>query len=84
MAPVSWATVEQTTYLEARIPAYEAVRPTKIFGGFWASLFEDWFKTYPEHSVLFPTKAESDLTEEDKSEIGKAIEVQRQVSMSLL
>lgn len=81
MPPTTWAEGEQLDFLERRLPEYRQLQPTKKYTHFWARLFEDWFKKWPEELMVFPDKPEgAALTEEENELLGNAQKARRQVT----
>ncbi|KAJ6452848.1 hypothetical protein C8R45DRAFT_1193548 [Mycena sanguinolenta] len=77
MAPPSWATPEQTVFLESWLPIFIQRQAETKLPQFWPALQEAWFKKFPERAALglpMPTDPNKrDLTEEEKAELSKAI-----------
>ena len=52
MAPPSWATSEQLTFLRSYIPIFVDSTAKETQSKFWPRLSEDWFSHWPELDVL--------------------------------
>lgn len=79
MPPQPWATKEENEFLEEQLTKYRQLQATKQYTHFWARLFEDWFKQWPEVSKLFPDKAGETLTTEENDQLGNAQKARRRV-----
>lgn len=83
MPPLPWATKEQAELLENKLVEYRKLQPSKHYTHFWAQLYEDWFKRWPEESSLFPDKPkEAVLTEEENEQLGTAKKIRRKVRLT--
>jgi len=73
MLPLPWARGEMHEFLESQLLEYRQLQQQKQYTHFWARLFEDWFKQWPEESLLFPDKAKGELlTQKEKDELSAA------------
>lgn len=81
MAPPVWATAEQTAFLESREDAYRKAKLAKLgYANFWSALYDDWFAKYPERRELYPNlAADAQLTPEQMTQLGTALQFRRQV-----
>ena len=52
MAPPSWATSEQLTFLRSYMPIFVDYTTKETQSKFWPCLSEDWFSHWPELDVL--------------------------------
>ena len=52
MAPPSWATSEQLTFLRSYMPIFVDYTAKETQSKFWPRLSEDWFSRWPELDVL--------------------------------
>ena len=79
MPPPPWARGE-IDFLESRLSEYRQLQQQKQYTHFWARLFEDWFKQWPEASLLFPDKPkEEPLTQKENEELSAATKTRRGV-----
>lgn len=65
MAPPTWATDEQTEYLESRIDEYLDHQKEGTLVSFWTLLYEPWFQRWPLRDMNLDTRLFSDA---EKSE----------------
>ena len=52
MAPLSWATSEQLTFLRSYMPIFVDYTTKETQSKFWPCLSEDWFSRWPELDIL--------------------------------
>ncbi|KAG6378234.1 hypothetical protein JVT61DRAFT_13935 [Boletus reticuloceps] len=72
---MSRITGDQLEFLEAQEVEQRKLLETKSFAKFWPLVFENWFKRYPEHVVLFPNiPMDQPLTKAQEDELGVAIQ----------
>lgn len=63
------------------LPEYNGLRSLDAgFSEFWSKIYEGWFRKFPERNELFPGSTEAELSEEDTTRLGNAIEARRHVS----
>ena len=80
MVAPTWASDNQTAFLQARLPDYKKIKDSGAsFTNFWAQLREDWFQHYPEYDVIFPGKPKSELTEAEAVAVRDAIQTRIEV-----
>jgi hypothetical protein len=73
MPTILWATSEQLEWLLGRLPGYLEAQKVKKYTDFWATLFEDWFKEWPELAIQFPGKQQNELTTEEHEALSNKI-----------
>ncbi|KAN0088021.1 hypothetical protein V8E55_006642 [Tylopilus felleus] len=73
MAPATWTTDEQCTFLKEWLVLYLTYTENKDYYHFWPSFFSAWFMRWPERSAAFPD-IQDPLTAEQEAELGKSIE----------
>ncbi len=74
MVGQTWASAEQTQFLQSNLQEYLDINcGSKNYGDFWATLRKNWFQSYPEHEHLFPNKVQEELTDEECRIVGDAI-----------
>ena len=79
MAPATWTTDEQSTFLKEWLVVYLNHTEDKDYYRFWPAFFSTWFMQWPEKSEAF-LDIQDPLTAEQESELGKLIELQKNVS----
>lgn len=80
MPPPPWARGEMHDFLDGRLSEYRQLQEQKQYTHFWARLFEDWFKQWPEESLLFPDKPKGEpLTQNENNELSAAMKTRRGV-----
>lgn len=80
MAPRKWATAEKEKFFQSHAAKYQACQAKRNYTGFWEPVFEEWFSTFPEWLCVFQdVPLDVELTIEQKTEVGKAVEHHRQV-----
>ncbi|KAG2083883.1 hypothetical protein BD769DRAFT_1682477 [Suillus cothurnatus] len=83
MAPRKWATVEEEELFQAHSAKYQVCQAKCNYTGFWEPVFEEWFATFPERLRIYKDiPLNVDLTVEQKTVVGKAIENRRQQIMN--
>ena len=80
MAPVSWTTQEQASFLLSHMSEYLTHTEGKTYHRFWANLNAAWFAAWPERAARLPS-VEGPLTTEQEVALGKAIETRKNVSL---
>ncbi|KAF8069151.1 hypothetical protein FPV67DRAFT_1669174 [Lyophyllum atratum] len=75
-----WTTEAQYEFLDSRLKEYLEAQDVKgpRYTNFWASLYEDWARQYPENTVLFPEKLIADYTPDETQLLKRAIKARRQ------
>lgn len=74
MPPHGWTNDAQEQLLLSLLPEYTEINAgNKVYGDFWAKLRQLWFQEYSERENLFPGKEESELTEEETSQVTAAM-----------
>ncbi|KAJ6549642.1 hypothetical protein B0H10DRAFT_1968992 [Mycena sp. CBHHK59/15] len=59
MAPPTWASTEETAWLNLQLPEYVSRQATKKLYKFWPPMFEGYFATFPPHAKLgLPTPSD--------------------------
>ena len=66
----AWTTGEQKAWLTEKLPAYIASSSGESPLNFWASLFEDWFESWP---LGEPDESEVNVRVEDRLKKKKAV-----------
>ncbi|KAG1845441.1 hypothetical protein F4604DRAFT_1688728 [Suillus subluteus] len=85
MAPPKWATVEEEEFFQAHSAKYQVCQAKRNYTGFWEPVFEEWFATFPERLRIYKEiPLDVDLTVEQKTVVGKAVENHRQVKYAPL
>ncbi|KAF8430654.1 hypothetical protein L210DRAFT_3651686 [Boletus edulis BED1] len=75
----------QLEFLEAQEVEHRKLLETRSFAKFWLLVYENWFKCYPEHAVLFPNiPMDQLLTQEQEDELGEAVQKRQTVSIHIL
>lgn len=84
MAPRSWATNEQTAFLEARLDAFIKSQLEKTTKTFWRDLEAAWLQQFPDGPIAFQSDplSEHDMTEEQKNMVKDAQKARMAVSLS--
>ncbi|KAG1740556.1 hypothetical protein EDD22DRAFT_959174 [Suillus occidentalis] len=83
MAPPKWATVEEEKFFQSHTAKYQVCQAKRNYSGFWEPVFEEWFSTFPERLRVFKhIPLDVELTVEQKTEVGKAVEHRRQQIMN--
>ncbi|KAG1892031.1 hypothetical protein F4604DRAFT_1912762 [Suillus subluteus] len=83
MAPPKWATVEEEEFFQAHSAKYQVCQAKRNYTGFWEPVFEEWFATFPEWLRIYKEiPLDVDLTVEQKTVVGKAVENRRQQIMN--
>jgi len=73
--PPTWATKEQTEFLQSYFPDYQAIsNSNRHYTDFWAELNEAWFGKYPAHQDLHPDQSLKELTVEEREVVTKAMD----------
>ena len=85
MAPPSWTTAEEVTWLQAKIGNYLTHKAEKTLWKFWPQMQEGWFRAFPEESRLnlpglTPEGDAPHLTPEQSSELTSALTIRKEVS----
>lgn len=80
MAPVSWTTQEQASFLQSHMSEYLTHTEGKAYHRFWANLNVAWFAAWPERAARLPS-VEGPLTTEQEAALGKAIETRKNASL---
>jgi hypothetical protein len=87
MAPRTWASAQQQTWLLARLAEFIKRQAEGKLHLFWAPMHEAWFKVFPEHTHLnlpLPnTKDARQLTPDELTVLGAAILARKGVSTML-
>jgi hypothetical protein len=85
MAPQKWATVEEEEFFQVHSAKYQVCQAKRNYTRFWEPVFEEWFATFPERLCIYKDiPLDVDLTVEQKTVVGKAVENHRQVCDSIL
>ncbi|KAN0078440.1 hypothetical protein V8E55_010497 [Tylopilus felleus] len=79
MAPATWTTNEQSTFLKEWLVVYINHTEDKDYYCFWPAFFSAWFTRWPEKLEAFPD-IQDPLTAKQESELGKLIELRKNVS----
>jgi hypothetical protein len=80
MAPPKWATVEEEKFFQSHAAKYQVCQAKRNYSGFWEPVFKEWFSRFPERLRVFKdVPLDVELTVEQKTEVGKAVEHRRQV-----
>lgn len=82
MAPRPWTSDVQMAWLRARLPQFIEAQNLKKIPDFWPMVEAAWFEEFPEKKSLFGADApekNSDLTKEQRKELGKAIASRKKV-----
>jgi hypothetical protein len=80
MAPPKWATVEEEKFFQSHAAKYQVCQAKRNYSGFWEPVFKEWFSRFPERLCVFKdVPLDVELTVEQKTEVGKAVEHRRQV-----
>ncbi|KAG1887286.1 hypothetical protein F4604DRAFT_1917093 [Suillus subluteus] len=83
MAPPKWATVEEETFLQAHSARYQICQAKRNYTRFWEPVFEEWFGKFPEQLRVYKDiPLDVELTDEQKTVVGKAVENRRQQIMN--
>ncbi|KAG2135860.1 hypothetical protein DEU56DRAFT_981042 [Suillus clintonianus] len=83
MAPPKWATIEEERFFQSHSAKYQACQAKRSYSGFWEPVFEEWFSLFPERLRVFKdVPLDVELTVEQKTEVGKAVEHRRQQIMN--
>ncbi|KAG1775871.1 hypothetical protein EV702DRAFT_1198777 [Suillus placidus] len=83
MAPQKWATDEEEKFFQSHSAKYQVCQAKCNYTGFWEPVFEELFSIYPERLRVFKdVPLDVELTEEQKTEVGKAVEHRRQQIMN--
>ncbi|KAG1825331.1 hypothetical protein DFJ58DRAFT_738534 [Suillus subalutaceus] len=83
MAPPKWATVEEEKFFQSHAAKYQVCQAKRNYSGFWEPVFEEWFSRFPERLRVFKdVPLDVELTVEQKTEVGKAVEHRRQQIMN--
>ncbi|KAG2750183.1 hypothetical protein P692DRAFT_20683245, partial [Suillus brevipes Sb2] len=83
MAPPKWATVEEEKFFQSHAAKYQVCQAKRNYSGFWEPVFEEWFSRFPERLRVFKdVPLDVELTVEQKTEVGRAIEHRRQQIMN--
>ncbi|KAJ7078283.1 hypothetical protein B0H15DRAFT_804886 [Mycena belliarum] len=71
MAPKPWASDEQGTWLHSRLQDFITRQAEGKLHLFWPSMYEAWFRKYPEHSALgLPMANDTDARPLTADELG--------------
>jgi hypothetical protein len=74
MPPHGWTNEKQEQLLLSLLPEYMEINAgNKVYGDFWAKVRQLWFQEHSERENLFPEKAESELSEEEISQVTEAM-----------
>lgn len=79
MAPATWTTEEQASFLQNHMAEYLTHTEGKTYHWFWANLNAAWFVKWPERAARMPG-IEGPLTPAQEEFLGKAIETRKNVS----
>ncbi|KAG1857818.1 hypothetical protein F4604DRAFT_1685113 [Suillus subluteus] len=83
MAPPKWATVEEEKFFQSHAAKYQVCQAKCNYSGFWEPVFEEWFSRFPERLRVFKdVPLDVELTVEQKTEVGKAVEHRQQQIMN--
>ncbi|KAJ6510907.1 hypothetical protein C8R45DRAFT_1162115 [Mycena sanguinolenta] len=84
MAPPTWATPEQTAFLQTWMPAFIQRQAEGKLPSFWPSMAEAWFLKYPEYIPPAPPLPNDGLplSDEDQEELAKAERARRKKALS--
>lgn len=87
MAPKPWATNDESTWLQTKIPTYIAHKTSQTLFNFWPEMYEGWFRKFPEAPRIgLPDLNEDgdapDLTPEEREALADALTARKKVSPS--
>jgi hypothetical protein len=82
----SWTSKEQEKFLLEYLEKYRGCAPTKDYDEFWAEVYEEFFKRWPETKAQWPNRldGETPLTLNEEAQLATAIQVRRVVSIYTL
>ncbi|KAJ8582082.1 hypothetical protein M405DRAFT_868128 [Rhizopogon salebrosus TDB-379] len=75
----SWTSKEQEKFLLEYLEKYRGCAPTKDYDEFWAEVYEEFFKRWPETKAQWPNRldGETPLTLNEEAHLATAIQVRR-------
>lgn len=80
----SWTTRAQEVWLKERLPEYIKAKSEGKKGDILIQIHNEWFKAFPERSVLFPAKLDDEaLSPSEEKLLGDAINQRDAVISSL-
>ena len=79
MAPPTWASVDQTAFLESRLDEYLEAKKSKTLQRFWIRLDHDWFLKWPEEGQDAPPMETDDARELHVVACGKRLDIMKKV-----
>lgn len=83
MAPRTWATDEQTEWLQSFVEDYVTYAGSKNYDTFWTTVNLEWFEQWPERLSVFPGKClDAPLTPAEIDQLGAAVNKRKKVSLS--
>jgi hypothetical protein len=85
MPAAQWTTKAQSTWLQEQLPEYmQQSAGNKDYSCFWPGIHKYWFKTWPEHDILFhDIPGDVPLTVEQTKQEVKAEQQRKVVSRRL-
>jgi len=85
MVSSTWATAEQTAFLQSHFEHYMAINcGSKDYRDFWAKLKQLWFDKFPELPLVFPGVEQWQLTDSQAELITDAIKLRLKVRQVIL
>lgn len=81
MAPPSWATATQLTWLNTQYSRFLDHQKRQKLPRFWPTLEHEWFTEFPERAMLFG-EVTGELTPDEEKALGEAVKARKNVSKS--
>jgi hypothetical protein len=87
MAPATWATAEQDSFLRSQLPEFLDARKLKTFHRYWPKIYLSWFESWPERDTALPdipvSVTTEDMDDDTKEKLAAAIDERKSVSPAL-